>query len=60
MATIGPLGRPFPPVFDAVDRYSYADDSEFQSGLQSILTPDVAPEQADELRMKAQCFYFER
>ena len=47
-------------LFANVDSYPWDSDTEFQGGLLAILGSDPAPEQANELVLRARCFYYER
>lgn len=47
-------------VFQQLDSYSWDSDAEFQSGLRAILGPDPTPDQAQQLTLRARCFYFSR
>ena len=47
-------------IFQQLESYSWDSDTEFQSGLQAILGPDPTPEQAQQLELRARCFYFSR
>ena len=47
-------------VFQQLEQYPWASDLEFQGGLQAILGPNPAPEQAEQLTLRARCFYFSR
>ncbi|KAF1844625.1 uncharacterized protein K460DRAFT_283642 [Cucurbitaria berberidis CBS 394.84] len=47
-------------VYEALERYNWDDDVEFQSGLSAILGSNSSPEQAAELGLRARCFYFAR
>lgn len=47
-------------VYEALDRYNWDDDVEFQSGLSAILGSNSTPEQAAELTLRARCFYYSR
>ncbi|KAF2023732.1 hypothetical protein EK21DRAFT_118488 [Setomelanomma holmii] len=47
-------------VYEALERYSWDDDVEFQSGLSAILGTNSTPEQAAELALRARCFYYAR
>jgi hypothetical protein len=47
-------------VYEALERYSWDDDVEFQSGLSAILGSNSTPEQAAELALRARCFYYAR
>ncbi len=48
------------PVFQQLESYAWDSDTEFQSGLQAILGPNPTPEQAQQLTLRARCFYFSR
>lgn len=47
-------------VYDALERYGWDDDVEFQSGLSAILGTNSSPQQAAELALRARCFYYAR
>ncbi|KAF2128998.1 hypothetical protein P153DRAFT_292286 [Dothidotthia symphoricarpi CBS 119687] len=47
-------------VYEALERYNWDDDVEFQSGLSAILGSNSTPEQAAELALRARCFYYAR
>jgi hypothetical protein len=47
-------------VFEALERYNWDDDVEFQAGLSAILGSNSSPEQAAELALRARCFYYAR
>lgn len=47
-------------LFAKVDSYPWDSDPEFQGGLLAILGSDPAPQQANELTLRARCFYYER
>ncbi|CAO2648593.1 Nn.00g078600.m01.CDS01 [Neocucurbitaria sp. VM-36] len=47
-------------VYDALERYNWDDDVEFQSGLSAILGSNSSPDQAAELALRARCFYYAR
>jgi hypothetical protein len=47
-------------VYEALERYNWDDDVEFQSGLDAILGNNSTPEQAAELALRARCFYYAR
>lgn len=47
-------------VFEALERYDWDEDVEFQAGLSAILGSNSSPEQATELALRARCFYFAR
>ena len=47
-------------VYEALERYSWGNDVEFQSGLSAILGSNSTPEQAAELALRARCFYYAR
>ena len=47
-------------VFQQLEDYPWETDAEFQSGLQAIVGPNPAPEQAEQLTIRARCFYFSR
>ncbi len=47
-------------VFQQLEQYPWTSDPEFQSGLQAILGPNPDPEQAEQLTLRARCFYFSR
>ncbi|OSS48050.1 hypothetical protein B5807_06497 [Epicoccum nigrum] len=47
-------------VHEALERYHWDDDVEFQAGLSAILGSNSSPEQAAELALRARCFYYAR
>ena len=47
-------------VYEALEKYHWDDDVEFQSGLSAILGSNSTPEQAAELALRARCFYYAR
>ena len=47
-------------IFKELESYSWDSDTEFQSGLQAILGPNPTPDQAQQLTLRARCFYFSR
>lgn len=47
-------------VYEALERYNWDDDVEFQAGLSAILGSNSSPEQAAELALRARCFYYAR
>jgi hypothetical protein len=47
-------------VYEALERYNWDDDFEFQSGLNAILGSNSTPDQAAELALRARCFYYAR
>lgn len=47
-------------VYEALERYNWDDDVEFQAGLSAILGSNSTPEQAAELALRARCFYYAR
>ena len=47
-------------VYEALERYHWDDDVEFQAGLSAILGSNSSPEQAAELALRARCFYYAR
>ena len=47
-------------LFQQLESYPWDSDNEFQSGLQAILGPNPTPEQAQQLELRARCFYFSR
>jgi len=47
-------------VFQQLEHYPWHSDSEFQNGLHAILGPDPSPDQAEQLTLRARCFYFSR
>ena len=48
--------------FQQIDTYNWSTDSEFQSGLRAILgsSNSLPQEQAEQLTLRARCFYFSR
>ena len=47
-------------IFQQLESYPWNSDTEFQSGLQAILGPNPTPEHAQQLELRARCFYFSR
>lgn len=47
-------------IFQQLESYPWDSDTEFQSGLQAILGPNPTTEQAQQLELRARCFYFSR
>lgn len=47
-------------IFERMENYSWNEDAEFQGGLTAILGPSPSPEQAQELTLRARCFYYAR
>ena len=47
-------------VYRALEAYDWDNDVEFQSGLSAILGTNSSPEQANELALRARCFYYAR
>ena len=47
-------------LFKQLESYSWDSDTEFQSGLQAILGSNPTPDQAQQLTLRARCFYFSR
>jgi hypothetical protein len=47
-------------IYEALDRYNWDDDIEFQAGLQAIIGSNSTPEQMTELALRARCFYYAR
>ena len=47
-------------VFEQLEAYPWDTDPEFQSGLQAILSQSPSPDQAQQLTLRARCFYFAR
>ncbi|KAF2118707.1 hypothetical protein BDV96DRAFT_684384 [Lophiotrema nucula] len=47
-------------LYEALEKYNWDDDAEFQSGLSAILGSNSTPEQAAELTLRARCFYYSR
>lgn len=47
-------------LFQQLDNYSWNTDEEFQIGLASILGQNPSEEQAEDLTLKAKCFYYAR
>ncbi|KAF9701765.1 hypothetical protein EKO04_000095 [Ascochyta lentis] len=47
-------------TYEALERYNWDDDVEFQAGLSAILGSNSSPEQAAELALRARCFYYAR
>lgn len=47
-------------IFQQLEEYPWTSDAEFQSGLQAILGTNPASEQAEQLTLRARCFYLSR
>lgn len=47
-------------LFERMENYPWTEDAEFQGGLTAILGPRPSPEQAQELTLRARCFYYAR
>ena len=47
-------------IFERMENYPWNEDAEFQGGLTAILGPSPSPEQAQELTLRARCFYYAR
>ena len=47
-------------AFQQLEDYDWKSDSEFQNGLQAILGSNPSPEQAEQLTLRARCFYLAR
>ncbi|KAG9195001.1 hypothetical protein G6011_00121 [Alternaria panax] len=47
-------------IYEALERYNWDDDIEFQAGLQAIIGRNSTPEQTTELALRARCFYYSR
>ncbi|OCK84578.1 hypothetical protein K432DRAFT_276640, partial [Lepidopterella palustris CBS 459.81] len=47
-------------IHDAVDRYPWDSDEEFQAGLTAIIGQNSSPELAAELTLRARVFYYSR
>ncbi len=47
-------------IFEQLEAYPWNKDAEFQGGLTAILGPNPSPEQAEELTLRARCFYYAR
>ncbi|KAF2837109.1 hypothetical protein M501DRAFT_1006994 [Patellaria atrata CBS 101060] len=47
-------------VYAEVDQYPWDTDEDFQGGLSAILGSTSSPEQANELALRARCFYYSR
>ncbi|MCJ1259604.1 hypothetical protein MMC24_007443 [Lignoscripta atroalba] len=47
-------------LFQQLDTYPWDTDEEFQTGLRAILGPNPSPEQAEQLTIRARCFYYSR
>ncbi len=47
-------------IYEQLEIYNWAADSEFQSGLQAILGSTADPARAEHLTLRARCFYFSR
>ncbi|KAI9776431.1 MAG: hypothetical protein M1835_005516 [Candelina submexicana] len=47
-------------LYSQVEDYPWDNDIEFQGGLEAILGSTASPEQAQELTLRARCFYYTR
>ena len=47
-------------LFEQLESYTWGTDIEFQRGLQAILGPNSSPDQAEQLTLRARCFYYSR
>lgn len=47
-------------LFSQLDSYPWADDAEFQGGLQAILGSVQDPERIEYLTLRAKCYYYAR
>lgn len=47
-------------LFRNLDDYPWDADAEFQGGLRAILGPNPDPERAEQLTLRARCFYYSR
>ncbi len=47
-------------LFSQMEKYPWTEDAEFQGGLTAILGSNPSPEQAEELTLRARCFYYAR
>ena len=47
-------------LFQKLENYPWDSDEEFQSGLKAILGPSPSPLQAEQLTLRARCFYYSR
>ncbi|KAI9716876.1 MAG: hypothetical protein M1812_005025 [Candelaria pacifica] len=47
-------------LYTQVEDYPWDHDTEFQGGLEAILSSTASPEQAQELALRARCFYYTR
>lgn len=47
-------------VYEQLENYDWAADTEFQSGLQAILGSTKDTARAEHLTLRARCFYFSR
>lgn len=47
-------------LYRQVEEYSWDHDMEFQGGLTAILGSPTSREQAQELTLRARCFYYTR
>jgi hypothetical protein len=47
-------------IYEQVEQYPWASDSEFEAGLVAILGPNPPAEQVSELTLRARCFYYAR
>ena len=55
-----PLSEEGEILFRKVDRYPWASDTEFQTGLHAILGSNPSPEERYRLTLRARCFYYSR
>ncbi|MCJ1399157.1 hypothetical protein MMC11_002359 [Xylographa trunciseda] len=54
------IGQQDAEIFHQLDVYPWSSDEEFQSGLRAILGPNPKAEQAEQLTLRARCFYYAR
>ena len=47
-------------LFQQLEQYPWDSDEEFQSGLRAILGPNPSSTQAEQLTLRARCFYYSR
>lgn len=47
-------------LFRQLDQYPWDADAEFRGGLRAILGPNPPPERAEQLTLRARCFYYSR
>lgn len=60
MATIESQPSDQASLYEQLDAYPWADDTEFQGGLSAILGSVQNPEQVEHLTLRAKCYYYAR